>query len=223
VGVNQKTTVGMDLGLTSLWTLSDGRKLDNPRFFKQLDDKLKELQRVFSKTTKGSARRNKLRLLIAKHYRNIRNKKEDFLHKATTKLLSENQVQTVVVEDLNVKSLKEQKHASMNRAVSNASWAKIAYMLEYKSNWLGKNYLSVNPSYTSQVCSSCNHHEGKHELDVREWICTACGTVHDRDINAAINIRNLGLGYSLCVKAKAKRKRDRTCKLQRRDADQALT
>mgnify|MGYP005755491497 CR=1 FL=1 len=129
------------------------------------------------------------RAIKARYQQKIANKRKDYLHKLTTDLVK--QYDVIVIEDLKTKNLRKNHHLA--KSISNASWYQFRTMLEYKCQWYGKRLIVVKPNYTSQICSNCGFHSGKKSLEIREWTCPKCGTHHDRDINAAVNILHKGL------------------------------
>ena len=131
----------------------------------------------------------KARKQVARYQRRITDKRKDYLHKLTTALVKKYDV--IAIEDLKVKNLQHNHHLA--KSIANASWRMFRQMLDYKCTWYGKRLVAVNPAYTSQLCSTCGYPSGKKPLEIREWTCPQCGTHHDRDINAAVNILNRGL------------------------------
>ncbi|MFF3815087.1 RNA-guided endonuclease InsQ/TnpB family protein [Streptomyces bluensis] len=186
--------VGVDAGLASLVTLSTGEKVTNPRHERRDRERLARAQRELSRKAKGSANREKARQTVARIHTRIADRRRDFLHKLTTRLVRENQ--TVVIEDLTVRNL-VQNH-SLARAVSDASWAELRTMLEYKCDWYGRELVVVDRWFpSSKLCGACGRISEKLPLDIREWTCD-CGATHDRDVNAANNLLAAGLAVSAC-------------------------
>jgi putative transposase len=187
-------TVGIDAGITSLMTLSTGEKITNPRHERRDRVRLAKAQRHLSRKAKGSANREKARERIAKVHARIADRRRDFLHKLTTRLVRENQ--TVVIEDLTVRNLV--KNHSLARAISDAAWRDMRTMLEYKCAWYGRELVVIDRWFpSSKLCGNCGMIAARMPLNVREWTCD-CGTTHDRDINAARNIKAAGLAVSAC-------------------------
>ncbi|MEU2763412.1 RNA-guided endonuclease TnpB family protein [Streptomyces sp. NPDC007094] len=187
--------IGIDLGLGHFAVLSDGRKIDSPRFLRRAEKRLKKAQRAFSRKEKGSSNRNKARLKVARAHAKVTDARREFHHQLSTKLIRENQA--VAVEDLAVKGLARTRLA---KSVHDAGWSAFVSMLEYKAARYGRAFHRIGRfEPTSQVCSQCGVKDGPKPLNVRVWTCQACGAVLDRDINAAINVaKAAGLAVSAC-------------------------
>ena len=183
--------IGIDLGIKDLLITSDGEKFDNIRTTKKYEDKLTKEQRKLSHKVKGSKNWNKQRIKVARIHEKIHNTRIDNLHKISHKLVSENQV--IISEDLAVSNMV--KNHNLAKAISDCGWYELTRQLSYKSEWNNRQYIKIGrfvPS--SQTCNVCGYINQKtKDLSVREWTCHQCGAVHDRDINAAINILNEGL------------------------------
>ena len=185
--------VGVDLGLTHFAILSTGEKIAAPNTFRKNEEKLAKLQRRLAKKTKGSANRKKARLKVAKLHAKIADSRKDFLHKLSTRLVNENQV--IAIETLAVSNMQKNRHLA--KSISDAGWAEFVRQLKYKSLWYGRELVGIDRWYpSSKRCSDCGHTVAKMPLNVREWACPECGTVHDRDINAARNVLAAGLAVS---------------------------
>jgi putative transposase len=187
-----ETAVGIDAGITSLLTLSTGEKIVNPRHGWRDRKRLAKAQRAMARKQKGSANREKARHKVARVYARVADRRTDFLHKLSTRIIRENQ--TVVIEDLSIRNMI--RNHSLARAISDASWSEFRRMLEYKADWHGRELLLVDRWFpSSKLCSNpgCAHVAGAMPLNVRTWTCPSCGTAHDRDVNAAKNILAAGL------------------------------
>lgn len=187
--ISKENSLGIDFGLKHFLNFSDGTKIDSPEYFKHAVDKLKKEQRKLSKKQKGSKNKEKQRLKVAKIHQKISDQRNDFLHKLTTKLVKESQFDVFCLEDLNLNGMKK----LWGRKVSDLSYYTFQSMLNYKCIKYGKKMLKIGrfePS--SQICSNCGHRQ-KLSLNDRIYECPECGTEIDRDINAAINIRNFAL------------------------------
>ena len=182
--------VGIDLGLSHFAILSTGEKIAAPNTFRKNEAKLAKLQRRMAKKTKGSANRKKAKLKVARLHAKIADSRKDFLHKLSTRLVNENQV--IAVETLAVSNM--QKNRCLAKSIADASWSEFVRQLEYKSLWYGRELVGIDRWYpSSKRCSDCGHTVAKMPLNVREWTCPECGTIHDRDINASKNILAAGL------------------------------
>ena len=185
--INSETTVGIDLGIKDFLIFSDGRKIKNSNFYKNKLDFLKFLQRKLSKQNIKSNRYKKTKQRIGSHHEYITNQRQDFLHKLSTEIT--NQYDTICLEDLNVKGMI--KNHNLAQSIQDVSWSEFTRMINYKSEWKGKNVIQIPRFYpSSKTCSSCGYIYTKLTLDIREWICPVCGEKHDRDVNAAKNIKN---------------------------------
>ncbi|GGK79607.1 RNA-guided endonuclease InsQ/TnpB family protein [Streptomyces flaveus] len=187
--------IGIDLGLTHFAVLSDGTKIDSPRFLRRAEKKLKKAQRELSRRQKGSKNREKARRKLARAHAQVTDARREFHHQLSTQLIRENQA--VAVEDLAVNGLARTRLA---KSVHDAGWSQFVHMLEYKAQRYGRTFVKVGRfEPTSQVCSTCGAKDGPKPLNVREWTCPACGIVHDRDHNAAKNVKQAaGLADSAC-------------------------
>ena len=182
--------VGIDLGLSSFAILSTGEKIDAPEHFQTNEAKLAKLQRRMAKKQKGSQRRAKAKLKVARLHAKITDSRRDFLHKLSTRLINENQV--IAVESLSVKNM--QRNRCLSKSIADAGWSEFVRQLEYKARWYGRELIGIDRWYpSSKRCSDCGHVVKAMPLSVREWACTECGAIHDRDINAARNILAAGL------------------------------
>ena len=186
------TTVGIDLGIKSLAVCSDGRTFDNPKNLQRSLDRLKLLQKRLSRKQKGSANRNKARIRVARLQEHIANSRKDSLHKITHALTHDSQVRTICMEDLNVKGMQRNHHLA--QAVGDASFGMFLTLLEYKCSWYGMNLIKIDRfAPSSKTCGKCGHMYKGLNLSERSWTCPECGTHHDRDFNAACNIKEFGL------------------------------
>jgi putative transposase len=193
IAPHTSNSCGIDLGLTHFCILSTGEKIENPRLHKKMLRKIKLANRRLAKAKKDSNRRQKCKLRLAKLHAKVKDARTDFLHKLTTRLVRENQA--LAVEDLNVSGMV--KNRKVSRAISDAGWSKFKTMLGAKCDKYGRNLTIVDRWYpSSQICSCCGKSGGKKELDVREWECLFCNTLHDRDINASINLNRWADGQS---------------------------
>lgn len=182
--------IGIDLGLTHFAVTSDGSKFDNPKILNKHEKNLKLKQQQLSRKKKGSNNRIKSRNKVARVHRKITNCREDFLHKLSRRIVNENQV--IVVENLNVKGMM-QNHC-LAKSIQSVGWGMFCTMLKYKAEMEGKIYQEVDRFFpSSKTCHVCLNQVGSLPLDVRHWTCENCQTSHDRDINAAINLRDEGL------------------------------
>lgn len=186
---NTGRSVGIDLGLNHLVTLSNGIKFDNPRWFRESQAKLKRAQQHLSRKVKGSNRYNVQKLKVAKIHNKIANQRGCILHNISSWLV--NNFDTIIVEDLNVAGMKK---SNLAKSVSDASFSTLVSMIDYKSKWYGRTFHRVDRWYpSSKTCNNCGYKMDTMTLNIREWTCPSCGEEHDRDLNAAKNILDEGL------------------------------
>jgi putative transposase len=181
--------VGVDLGLTRLATLSTGEKIPNPKRYHARLKYLRQQQRCLARRQKGSRRREKQRLRVARAHARVRQERQCALHDLTTRLVRE--FDLIFIEDLNVKAMARGMHS---RAIHDAAFSEVRRQLTYKSNWYGKILVTVDRWYaSSKTCSKCHYVLNELRLDERQWTCPRCGITHDRDVNAARNLLAEGL------------------------------
>ncbi|WJK38203.1 transposase [Solwaraspora sp. WMMA2056] len=186
--------VGVDAGLDSLFTLSTGEKVANPRHERRDRDRLARAQRNLARKVKGSANRARARLKVARIHARIADRRRDHLHKLTTRLVRD--TQTIVIEDLTVRNM--MANHRLARAISDAAWRQFRTMLAYKADWYGRDLVVVDRWFPStRLCSACGELAERMPLTVRSWTCR-CGQTHDRDVNAARNILAEGLSVIAC-------------------------
>lgn len=184
--------VGIDLGLTHFAITSDGEKADNPRWLRSKERHLVRLQRALARKKKGSSNRKKAVRKVAKLHAKVADTRRDHLHKLSTRLIRDNQA--VYVETLSVSGLARTR---MARSVNDAGWSMFVNMLDYKARLNGRTFGKIDRFLaTSQICSDCGRRDGPKPLNVRTWTCPGCGTVHDRDVNAAKNVLAAGRAES---------------------------
>lgn len=193
-------SVGIDLGIQHFATLSDGTKYENQRLLNKYQKKLHKEQKILARRCEVAKREGrklsesmnyqKQKLKVAKIYEKISNCRMDCNHKLSTEIVKSHDV--ICIEDLSVKNMMKNRYLA--RSISDVSWTKFISMLRYKSDWYGRQLIEIDKWFpSSRLCSTCGENDGKKSLSVREWTCPNCGSSHDRDINAAINILNEGL------------------------------
>ena len=188
--VDASTTVGIDLGLKDFIVTSDGHKIPNPRFYATIDRRIARLQKHEARKTKGSKRRAHIRLKINKLYIKKRNLIKNYIYHVAKTLLRESQ--TLVMEDLNIVGMV--KNHKLAKSIQNICWGELRRVLEYKSKWLGHNLIFIDRwAPSTKTCSCCGFHNSTLTLSDRSWMCPGCGTQHDRDVNAALDIKRMGL------------------------------
>ncbi len=187
---DDNSTIGIDVGIKDFAITSNGDKIDNPKYLRNSMQRIKVLQKRLSKKQRGSKNRAKARLAVSKLHERISNQRADFLHKTSSKIISENQA--VAIESLNVSGMLKNHHLA--QSISDVSWSMFFNQLEYKAEWYGKTILRIGRFEPStKICNVCGFHNKDITLKIREWQCPICKTTHDRDINAATNIKKFAL------------------------------
>jgi putative transposase len=187
--------IGLDAGITNLITTSDGEKIANPKHFAKGYQRLRKAQKALSRKQKGSRNRDQARRKVARAHAQIRDARQDFLHKLTTRLVRENQ--TIVAESLAVKNMV--KNRKLARSISDAGWGEMTRQLTYKALWYGRNFVQLDRWFPgSKTCSKCGHKVDSLPLNIREWDCPKCNAHHDRDVNAAVNHKAAGQAVLVC-------------------------
>jgi putative transposase len=188
--IEESKVIGIDIGLTNIMVDSNSKKEINPRFLKNATRNLRIKQKKLSRKQKGSKARYKSRLLVAKCHERVRNIRNDFQHKISKAIIDENQA--IIVETLKVKNML--KNRKLSKHISDASWSSLLTKLEYKAHDAGKHFRKINQWFaSSKICSVCGYKVDNMSLEIRKWQCIDCQTEHERDINAAINIKQQGL------------------------------
>jgi putative transposase len=190
----------LDVGIKSFLVTSEGEIWNNPQYLYQYQRPLTHAQRSVSRKKKGCSNRKKAVQRLAKIHLKIRNTRKDVQHKLSTRFIRQNQ--TIVGEDLKVSNLLKNPGGEphpLAKAISDCGWYQFTQMLEYKAKWYSRTFIrrgrpAVAPHFTSQDCSTCSNRSSELTLADREWTCSSCGVIHDRDVNAAINIKTKGVG-----------------------------
>ena len=183
------TTIGIDMGIKDFAVCSNGDTYENPRHLIKAEQRLRTLQRRLSRKKKGSNRRNRARMILAIQHEKVANRRQDYLHKISTKIVRENQA--IVVEDLNTKGM--MRNHRLAKAIGACGWSTFFKMLEYKCERQGKTFIKIGRFDPSSKMCSCGHVYRGLKLSEREWVCPKCGSVNDRDLLAACNIKRFGL------------------------------
>lgn len=190
--IEKDKSIGIDLGITHYAITSNGKKYDNPKYFRKSQEKLTKHQKIFSRSKKKSINYNKRKKMVSNIHEKIKNQRKDFQHKLSHELVYKSQDTTFVLETLSVKNMV--KNRKLAKSISDCGWSSFVDMLKYKSKYVGKNVIQINRFFpSSKTCSTCGIVVNKLPLSIREWSCECCDTHHDRDINASINILKFGL------------------------------
>jgi len=193
--INENNTLGIDLGIKDFVVLSDGTKIPNPKFLEKAEKKIAKRHKELSRKQKGSNNREKAKLKLAKTHEKITNQRDDFLHKLSHKLVTENQITTLCFEDLNISGM--MNNSRLAKSIGSANWSRFIDMVKYKADWYGKNVIQIGRFDASSKTCSCGVKNEQLALSDRFWTCLSCGTTHDRDILAAKNIKRFALMRTL--------------------------
>lgn len=216
VDVQPKTPVGgqvgIDLGVKDFFTLSTGEKINYPDRLRQLEGKVKREQRKLSRREKGSSNYRKQKRAVAKAYAKVRHYRENFQHQVSHRLIEDNQfigMEMLAVQNMTRKAKGklgengkytrngQSRKRTMNRSITRNGWSGFAEKLAYKVQWYGRAFVQVDRFYpSSRLCHDCGHKYDELKLSEREWVCESCGVLHDRDVNAALNILGEALRLS---------------------------
>ena len=189
--VSEATAIGIDLNCGDI-VCSDGRRFSNPKALMQVEKRLRRQQRILSRKQPGSKNRARQRHIVSKCHAKVSDSRHDFLHKVTHELTHDSQVRTVFIEDLNVRGMVHNRHLA--KTVSDASFGEFVRQLTYKGMWYGVNVIKIDRwAPSSKTCSACGRVNRGLKLSQREWTCVCCGTHHDLDYNASVNIKSFGL------------------------------
>lgn len=204
VPVRPEATIGLDVGINHYLIASDGTKTDNPKHLRDALNRLAIEQRKLSRKRKGSSNRNKQKHVVARVHEKVANRRSNFIHQLTADLVDKNQAASYAVEHLNIKGMI--RNRKLARSIADCAWSRFVDTLRYKCAWAGKNLLVIDRfAPSSKTCSLCGHRLEQLPLSVRSWQCLTCQATHDRDVNAAINIKQFALadpdGLFDCVKS----------------------
>ena len=191
-----KIFLGLDYSMREFFVSSEGEKADYPKYYRRAQKKLRRVQKKFSRSKRESNNHERIRVIFSRVYEKVTNRRKDFLQKLSTKLV--NAYDAIAIEDLELKAMAKHKRGgrfSFGKSISDNGWGMFTRMLEYKLEWQGKTLVKIDKWYpSSQLCSKCGYQNSEMKnLSAREWICPKCGAHHDRDHNAAINIKNEGM------------------------------
>ena len=185
-----RKSIGIDLGVKEMAVCSNGERIANPKFLERGEKRQKYLQHQVSKKKKGGKNRRRARLRLSRHYEKVANRRSDYIHKFTKRIISENQA--VCVEDLNVRGMESNHHLA--KSIGSVAFGEIVRQLEYKCGWYGRGFVKIGRWYpSSKTCNHCGHVNRGLTLNDREWVCADCGAEIDRDYTAALNIEAEGM------------------------------